>query len=182
MTISACADADGWSKGSEYESGQRFEISIRWGPDRRRAKHVVDTCRDELARDVELSAGGWLGIEPALAARAIEIVADRLGVWLASDVHIQEHAEAGVCTVEIEVERMKRSGELRDVNRAYREQRIAREATGRKIQPYGVWFANWRLAMIKVAAEQAAARGTVVRSVTDRVGREGASDQIAEGA
>jgi hypothetical protein len=60
--------------------------------------------------------------------------------------------------------------------------------------PCEIWFArkessifpgrraNWRLAMIKVAAEQAAARGTVVRSVTDRVGREGASDQIAEGA
>jgi hypothetical protein len=51
-------------------------------------------------------------------------VARDLGVELIADVAIGRRAEATVRAVELELERMKRAGELRPVTRAYREYRL----------------------------------------------------------
>jgi hypothetical protein len=94
------------------------------------------------------------------------------------------HARAGarVRAVEIETERLKLNGGLNDLNGRYREYRLARKAEGRGAQRYDAFLANWKMAMIKAAAEHAARAVTAVRAVPNRARREGASDQIAEEA
>lgn len=66
----------------------------------------------------------WLALSTLVACKAIEIVARDLGVELIADVAIGRRAEATVRAVELELERMKRAGELRPVTRAYREYRL----------------------------------------------------------
>jgi len=165
----------------EHETGTTLEISLRWC-DLRFAKRIVEACREQLGADVEVSEDGSLAIEPIVATKAIEIVALQHGAPLIPDVDMQARAEARVRAVELELERMKLNGGLNDLNGRYREYRLARKTEGRGAQRYDAFFANWKMRMVRVAAEQAARAVTAVRMVPSRARREGASDQIAEEA
>jgi len=95
-------------------------------------------------------APGWRSV--AAATKAIEIVAADSGVALETDAALNDRAEAAVRAVELELQAMKARGELRQVNRAYREQRLARERLGNRAQPYGAWFANYKVGLVRLAA------------------------------
>jgi hypothetical protein len=119
----------------------------RWArPDHSRM--IVDDTNAQLPK----LHGRWLGVTPAVASKAVEIVAGELGAQLTTDVDLQERAAAAVRLVEMQIECMKASGELRAVTRAYRAYRLARAAEGRAAQSWCAWFANWKAQMVRAAA------------------------------
>jgi hypothetical protein len=75
--------------------------------------------------------------------------------------------------VELELAAMKRNGGLRSINRAYRDQRQAREGCGRRAQSYGAWFANYKVALVRTAAQAAVMTGRPIVSASNQ----GQSDQ-----
>jgi hypothetical protein len=162
-----------------YQTGTTY---VRWC-DRHFAKRIVDSCRDQLVSEgTMICDGGALAIDPMFAAKALAIVAIGFGVTLIPDADMQARAEARVRTVELETERLKLNGGLNDLNGRYREYRLARKAEGRSAQRYAAFLWNWKMSMVKAAAEQAALAVIAVRAVPSRARREGASDQIAEEA
>jgi hypothetical protein len=83
----------------------------------------------------------------------VELVANDLGVALETDASLRERAEATVRAVELQLERMKRAGELRPVTRTYREYRLARAAAGAGAQAWCMWFANDKADLVRAAAQ-----------------------------
>jgi hypothetical protein len=140
------------------------QLAVRWCARDRDAKRIVDSSRTQLPQ----LAGGWLAIAAPIAVKAVEIVAADLGIMLETDAAIRERAEAAVRSVELELERMKWAGELRSVSRAYKEHRLARESYGRRAQSYGAWFANYKVGLVRTAAQ-----------TTAMIGRDPVSRQVA---
>jgi hypothetical protein len=87
-----------------------------------------------------------------IAIKAVELVAGDLGVMLEADASLRDRAEATVRAVDLEVEAMKRAGELRSVNQAYRQHRRA--------HPWCAWFDNYRAGLIRAAADLASEQGS----------------------
>lgn len=113
------------------------------------AKLIVATCNNQLPQ----LAGGWWAVSAPIAIKAVEIVAGDLGVAIETDASLHERAEAAVHRTELELERMKNAGDLRPVTRAYREYRLAREAEGKGAQSWCAWFANYKMELVRAAAQ-----------------------------
>jgi hypothetical protein len=146
-------DVDAAVERASAKIGAPAELkATRWCSRNRDAKRIVVTCNAELAR----VGGGWTAL---IALKAVEIVAKDFGVTLQTDVSVRERAEAAVRAVELQLETMKRSGQLRAVTRAYKEYRLARAAAGQGAQPWSAWFANYKVRLVRTAAHTAAAVG-----------------------
>ena len=109
-----------------------------------------------LAQAVRAEMGRRRLEGPAAAARLVEICAEQIGVRLRYDAELREAADAAVARIECKFAEMLKGGQLRDLNRRYKEYRLCRTAAGEKAQPYAAWIAARKLAMVKATAQAAA--------------------------
>jgi len=86
-----------------------------------------------------------------------------IGVDLQSEAELHAAAAPVVDRVSREFERQLRGGQLRDLNRRYREDRLARVAEGKGAPSYSAWIANQRVALVKRVAQLAGTSGMRAR-------------------
>lgn len=78
------------------------------------------------------------------AAEVIAGAAERIGVTLYRDEDVAREAADVVARVDAEFERLQRAGDLKAINRAYREHRMEAARRGEKILPYARWLDQYR--------------------------------------
>jgi hypothetical protein len=83
------------------------------------------------------------GLMQGLGARAV--------ARLAED-EITTGAMLVAARVDREIERMQRAGELKAVNRSYRDYRVAATARGEKILSYAVWLDRYKATLVREIA------------------------------
>lgn len=86
------------------------------------------------------------------AQNSIISAARTIGVDLQSEAELHAAAAPVVDRINSEFERQLRGGELRDLNRRYRDERLARAAEGKGAPSYSAWIANQRVALVKRVA------------------------------
>lgn len=91
-----------------------------------------------------LTPGTALSNALVRAGQAIAAAAARAGVRLYADEDIAREAAEAVARVDAEFERLQRSGDLKAVNRSYRDYRMAAALHGEKIMPYARWLDKYR--------------------------------------
>lgn len=125
---------------------------IFWCKNKLHARFVVDQYRDRVGR-------GAGDVDAGEAAALIQSIADELGIALETDETIRAQAEATILAVENELETMKRTGGLKSVNHAYRESRLRAAAEGRGAIPYPRFFNEYKVGLVRAAAELAMRTG-----------------------
>jgi hypothetical protein len=90
----------------------------------------------------------------SLASDAVLAAARRRRVLLQSDEEVTAEAAVVVERVDAEVERMRQSGELRSVNREYRDYRLAATARGERVMRYGEWMRKYKDDLVREAARK----------------------------
>jgi hypothetical protein len=142
--------------------GERTRVVA--GPDRAGAMPdkaiTLCWCRnaDEAARVV--SAATWRlrrgsadeGDPNALALAAIARVAKRLNVTWRADQDIAAEAAVVIGSIEREFEQMRASGDLRAVNKSYRDYRLEAAARNERIVPYAQWMRAYRESLVRKTA------------------------------
>lgn len=86
------------------------------------------------------------------AAAAVANAAKRLNVMLYADEEICSRAERIIARVDDEIAVLKRTGEIRSINRSYRSYRIGATARGDKVLPYAHWFNQYRQNLVRQLA------------------------------
>lgn len=89
----------------------------------------------------------------AQAAYVVREAADRLGVILQSDAEMRTTAEMAIDHIRTTFQTKLRNGQLRSLNKRYRQQRIARAAAGEKMPSYRQWLEQQVLALVQAAAD-----------------------------
>ncbi len=86
-------------------------------------------------------------------SKLVSATAKTLGVLLVSEDRIREQAETVVRNVEEQFASLAARGELKSVNRSYREYRIAETAAGNKPIGYPTFVSNYKLEMVRTVAQ-----------------------------
>jgi hypothetical protein len=89
---------------------------------------------------------------PSDTVAAIEHAARRLHVTLYSDEEISADAQRIITRVEEEIETMRRTGQLKSVNRSYQTSRMEASARGGKAAPYADWFNKYKANLVRQLA------------------------------
>jgi hypothetical protein len=87
------------------------------------------------------------------ARERVLTAAEELGIALQTDDGIREIAESTVGHVERTFDEQLRAGALRDLNRRYRAERLARAAAGKGSLSYPRWLENQKLALVLATAD-----------------------------
>jgi hypothetical protein len=120
------------------------------------AERVAASAARSLRRESKDGAG-----RPSLEAAtralqdfpaAVEGAARRLRIPLYSDDDIAMDAERIIARVEAEIENLKRAGELKPVNQAYRAHRLQASARGEKAAPYANWLNQYKANLVRELA------------------------------
>lgn len=98
------------------------------------------------------AASGNRSDELSLAERVIADVAEQRNITLHSDEEIATAALAAAALVDAKLEELQRAGELKSVNRSYRNYRTEASARGEKVQPYAEWLGKYRENMVRQLA------------------------------
>jgi hypothetical protein len=104
--------------------------------------------RDEAARSSSTTSA--LAVDDLSAV--IESTAKRLRVVLYSDEDICTDAEMIIVRVEEEIERLRRTGEMKSVNQSYRAYRLEATARREKAAPYADWFNKYKANLVRELA------------------------------
>ena len=121
----AAVGADGVAPVAEGETGEvRF-----WCRHAADAERIVAAAKSNLQTNVD---------------RALIAAAARLCVVLYSNEEIVGEAMATIARMEEELEKLRRGGALKSVNRSYRIYRQDSAARGEKIMPYAKWFGKYK--------------------------------------
>jgi hypothetical protein len=130
--------------------------ALWWCDDYRHAMLVVAQCQVEMKRRAMLTAAAdWFEMQAADAEQQLLIVAEREQVDIQSDNSIRERAIGIVAKIDISLQAMRTAGALKNVNRSYREYRIALEAQGKRALNYNLWFLIWKRNLIRAIAKTA---------------------------
>jgi hypothetical protein len=87
------------------------------------------------------------------AGRAVVSAAKRLGIVLRSDNEIADEASAVIARLEDEIAAQQRRGELKSVNRAYRDYRLAASARSEKVMRYAQWMERYKAKLAREIAQ-----------------------------
>lgn len=122
---------------------------------------LIGWCAADRAELLMMALRGDLGEDrssrdAADAIARVTAAAEQLGLVLRSDAELRESAAKAVQHVDRIFQEKLRAGELRDLNRRYRDERLARAAEGRSSLSYGLWLNNQKVALIRATALAAA--------------------------
>jgi hypothetical protein len=89
----------------------------------------------------------------ALAAcQAVVRAAKQRNVELYADEEILEQAMAAIARIDDELERLRKSGDLRPVNRSYQSYRRDAVAIGERVVPYAQWMLGYKEELVRKLA------------------------------
>jgi hypothetical protein len=80
---------------------------------------------------------------------AVLNAAKRLGISLRSDEEIAREAVAVIARLEQEIAAQQRAGELKSINRGYRDYRLQASARGEKVLRYAQWIARYKAKLMR---------------------------------
>jgi hypothetical protein len=69
-----------------------------------------------------------------------------------SEAQLHADALAVAARVEAEIARMQRAGELKSVNQAYRDYRLAAAARGERVMRYADWMSEYKAKLVREIA------------------------------
>jgi hypothetical protein len=95
----------------------------------------------------------WIDATAEDARAVLDLVASEVGIVFFTAEKISQSAAEVMARVEIEFTRMQAAGELRALNRSYREYRLACNAAGSKAMHYTKWIAQKKARMFRSAVE-----------------------------
>jgi hypothetical protein len=90
--------------------------------------------------------------EISFACTAVAEAARRLGVALFSDDDIAAHAAEIVARIDAELQKLKETGGLKSVNRAYKAYRLETTGRGERVLRYDEWMRRYRADLVRQAA------------------------------
>lgn len=93
-----------------------------------------------------------IGAAESPVRKAVAAAAKHLNVALYSDEDVAAEAMRIIARVDDEIERLRRAGDLKTVNRSYRTYRMEASARGEKVAPYADWFAKYRENLVRQLA------------------------------
>jgi hypothetical protein len=89
----------------------------------------------------------------ALSARqAVIRAAKQRNVDLYSDEEILEQATAAIARIDDELERLRKSGEIRPINKSYQTYRRDAAAKGERVVPYALWMLGYKEELVRKLA------------------------------
>jgi len=88
----------------------------------------------------------------ARVCASVVAAAKRLAVPLHSDAEIVAEAMSAAARLDDEMQRQMRAGELKAINRAYRDYRLAARANGEKCSPYAQWIERYKANLMREIA------------------------------
>jgi hypothetical protein len=86
------------------------------------------------------------------ACQAVVRTAKQRNVDLHSDEEILEQATAVIARIDDELERLRKSGDLRPVNKSYQSYRCEAAAKGERVVPYARWMLGYREELVRKLA------------------------------
>lgn len=86
------------------------------------------------------------------AATAIVAAARRLNVGLYTDDDVADEAARIIARVDEQIETLKRAGDMKSINRSYKNYRIEASARGDKVLPYAQWLNKYRHNLLRELA------------------------------
>ena len=112
-------------------------------------------CRRAEAERVAAAAARLVRGESndaAHAATAVMRAAKRLGIALFSEQEIAAEAQKVAARIDVEMQRQKASGGLKEVNAAYRDYRIQTSARGERVLRYDEWMRKYKENLLRQVA------------------------------
>ena len=86
------------------------------------------------------------------ACQAVVRAAKQRNVDLHSDEEILEQATAVITRIDDELERLRKSGDLRPVNKSYQSYRCEAAAKGERVVPYAQWMLGYKEELVRKLA------------------------------
>jgi hypothetical protein len=86
------------------------------------------------------------------ACQAVVRAAKQRNVELYADEEILEQATAAIARIDDELERLRKSGDLRPVNRSYQSYRRDAAAKGERVVPYAQWMLGYKAELVRKLA------------------------------
>lgn len=115
-------------------------------------------CRDAADRDlcppipVDPRSQDEMPRAASRACDAVKRAALQLNIRLHSEREIRDEALIVIERIDEQIEQMQRAGELKSVNKSYREYRTDAAAHGEKILRYCDWMDRYRASLVRQAA------------------------------
>ena len=88
-----------------------------------------------------------------LASETVLAAARRRNIALYSDDEITEAALRVAAHIDDVMEKLKRNGGMRTINKSYRECRLASRERGKRVEPYGEWLWKYKENLVREAAK-----------------------------
>lgn len=124
---------------------------ILWTADARSAGDVLAAATDAMNRAGLDLPTGLFECSTEDAKAIIESVAGALSRKTVCHAAVIQAAEALIARVDRSVEELQARGELKEINRRYREYRLAEAEAGRTISPYWAWLDQYKDVLIRAA-------------------------------
>ena len=137
-------------------SADAAEVVTRWWCRRDAdAARIAAAARAALRRNESKSDARTVDNDShalSFACTAIAEAARRQGVALFSDDDIAAHAAEIAARIDAELQKLKESGDLKSVNRAYKAYRLERTGRGERVLRYDEWMRQYRADLVRQAA------------------------------
>ena len=133
--------------GGEIACAPAETVHSRWWCPRSFEAASIATAVAARLRNRETPDGAALS-----ACQAVVRAAKQRNVELYSDDEILERATAAIARIDDELERLRQSGDLRPVNKAYQTYRRAAAAKGERVVPYAQWMLGYREELVRKLA------------------------------
>jgi hypothetical protein len=129
---------------------------------------ALQSLREDIGRPARIAEIWWCTdgstAERLAAAIAeddgddVQVIADRLRIAVVSDETLQARAAEAVAFVEQKLADMNSRGDLKALNKRFKEERLAREAQGLPGLNYNSWLMAEKARMVRTVAEGVRAR------------------------
>jgi hypothetical protein len=133
--------------GAEIGCAPAETVHCRWWCPR--AFEAASIATAAAARLLNRETGGGAALS---ACQAVVRAAKQRNVDLHSDEDILEQATAVIARIDDELEHMRKSGDLRPVNKSYQSYRRDAAAKGERVVPYAQWMLGYREELVRKLA------------------------------
>jgi hypothetical protein len=133
--------------GAEITCAAAETVHCRWWCPRAYEAASIATAVGARLRNRKTCAGAALS-----AGQAVVRVAKQRHVDLHSDEVVVEQAMAAIARIDDELERLRKSGDLRPVNKSYQSYRLDAAAKGDRVVPYAQWMLGYKEELVRKLA------------------------------
>jgi hypothetical protein len=152
IAVIASADGIGIAAGETAEDNKiatKESLQARWW-----CRRLSDADALAAAANLRLRrhAPETAAAAVAAAGDAIARAARRRAIDLHTDQEIAAHATNAIARIDAELEQLRRSGELRTVNKSYQSYRCETAARGERVVPYAQWMLAYKENLVRQLA------------------------------